>query len=222
MNEFRIRATGQVVTEQEFRTGQDKVFPAVIDSVTADENGLDPILVAPMPAADDTQMVLRDGVVQDALGNWVQAYKVAARFDDSEVATAFFTAALNKEKDDSIAATYVDVDQIYDLAIGRRATEYSEAEVAARAFIADENAPVSGYVSGFAQDNPTSQVQSNLWSAQQIIGRANAFRAAQLAMRTKRFTSQKAMRNAETATLLNEAVRDWKLFINGLRQQLGL
>lgn len=221
MNEFRLRATGQVITEQEFRASKKAVFPAVIDATTATAYGLDPVLAAPMPTPDAGTIVVRNGVLQDALGNWVQAWKLEAR------PAATVAAELTQAKDAAIAVTYTDVDDIYDLAIGRRVTEYTRAEAAARAFMANQAAPVagyvvSGYVAGFAVDNPTGQVQTNLWSAQQIIGRADAFEVAQLQLRTVRFTAQKTMRAAVNLEQLAAAKHDWTGFILKVRQQLGL
>jgi len=149
-------------------------------------------------------------------GVWRQAWRIVT------IPSAQLEANLASLKEAAIAKSYADVDNIYDLAIGRRQSEYTEAEAAARAYMANPNAPVSGYVSGFAVDNPTGQVQSNLWSAQQIIGRADAFRAAQLAMRTVRFTAQKAMRASINLAQLDDANHDWKGFIERTRLTLGL
>lgn len=133
------------------------------------------------------------------------------------------TATLAELKAAAIAKTYRDVDAIYDDAIGRRATEYKEAEEAARAFAsAGFTGSVSVYVSSFAQYNPTGSVQTNQWSAEQIIARADAFLLAQSAMRTMRFARQAQMQAAEDLAALAAAVAAWGGFILNLRSQLGL
>lgn len=134
------------------------------------------------------------------------------------------TASLDDLKAAAIARTYPDVDAVYDAAIGRRATEYARAEEAARAFLAAEVKPaiVSGYITGHAEKNPTGQPQSNEWSAQQIIERADAFRWAELQMRNIRFARQADMRAAATHAELATAVSQWEEFIVWLRTLLSL
>lgn len=123
----------------------------------------------------------------------------------------------------AIAKTYRDVDSIYTAAVGNRTDEYREAEDAARAYVAaGYTGSVSAYVSDFALSNPTGVAQTDAWSADQIIARADAFHAAKLSMRSRRFSSQADMRAANTMEELNAAVADWSGFIVNLRAQLGL
>lgn len=84
MNEYRIRASGAVVTEKELRVSLENIgepprtvmLPAIIDASACDVAGVDPVLAAPAPAITSTQVALRNGVVQDGLGNWVYAWTV--------------------------------------------------------------------------------------------------------------------------------------------------
>lgn len=123
----------------------------------------------------------------------------------------------------AIAKTYIDVDAVYEAAIGRRATEYADAESEARAYAAAGYTGIAGeYVDGFARRNPTGIVQTSQWAAQQIIGRADAFNSAALSMRTTRFDRQADMRAATTAAELATAVTAWSNFIATLRAQLGV
>lgn len=133
------------------------------------------------------------------------------------------TATLASLQVDAIARTYPDVDAVYEAAIGRRATEYAEAEADARAFAAaGYTGDTTQYVTGFAQSNPTGVAQTNEWAARQIIGRADAFKQAQLAMRNTRFVRQADMRAATTYAELQTAVAGWNTFIAQLRASLGL
>jgi len=124
----------------------------------------------------------------------------------------------------AIAKTYPDVDAVYDAAIGRRATEYANAEAAAREYLATEVRPtvVSGYITGHARSNPTGQQQTNEWAAYRIIERADSFRWAELQMRNVRFDRQADMRAAIAPEELAAAVREWDGFITWLRATLGL
>jgi hypothetical protein len=133
------------------------------------------------------------------------------------------TATLSTMQADAIARCYVDVDAVYEAAIGRRQTEYIKAEAEARAYAAaGYGGDCGSYVTGFADHNPTGIAQSNQWSAMQIIGRADAFAAAELAMRNTRFVSQAAMRSATNPTELSAAISGWSAFIAVIRSQLGI
>lgn len=124
----------------------------------------------------------------------------------------------------AIDQTYPDVDAIYQRAIGMRATEYADAEEAARAYLVADPKPtvVSGYITGHALSNPTGLVQSEAWAAQQIIERADAFRWAQLQMRNVRFNHQGIMRAAMSVLELEAAVDSWNDFLVWMRSMLGL
>ena len=75
--EIRIRETGQVVSENEFRAMHRNVsFPAVLSAGVLEDFGADAVLAAPAPTVTDTQAAHRDGVTRDALGNWVYAWAV--------------------------------------------------------------------------------------------------------------------------------------------------
>lgn len=77
MNEFRIRATGEVVPELLLRQMHEPtVLPQVIGAETQEEIGVDAILASPKPDLLLYQSIARDGVVQDANGNWVEAWGV--------------------------------------------------------------------------------------------------------------------------------------------------
>jgi hypothetical protein len=123
----------------------------------------------------------------------------------------------------AISSTYGDVDAVTAAAVGNRVEEYRDAESAARAFVeAGYVGDVDEYVTSYARYNPTGLQQTNAWAADQIIARADAFRVAQRGMRTQRFASQAAMRQAETPEALAAAVKAWGHFIVGMRTALGV
>jgi hypothetical protein len=130
---------------------------------------------------------------------------------------------LGELKTAAIAKTYADVDKVHFDAVGNRATEYQEAEAAARAFAAGGfQGEADDDVHSYAIDNTTGEVQTDQWAAENIIARADAFRAAQKAMRNTRFKRQAEMRAAATPEELMAVVAAWDGFIAGLRAQLGL
>jgi hypothetical protein len=162
-------------------------------------------------------------VEEDQAAAWVN-YRANDARDGIELAPpappAVDLAALKAQM---MAKTYADVDAVTSAAVGARAEEYREAEAVARAFVeADYQGDVDETVSSYALFNPTGEERSNAWAADQIIARADAFRAAQKTMRTRRFASQAQIRLAETPEALDAAVEAWNEFIAGVRSALGV
>jgi hypothetical protein len=84
MSEYRNRSTGEVNTQGEIRRSMPNTsLPRVWTSSICDSLGIDPVLAAPAPApSGEYKVVSRNGVVQDALGNWVEAYVERDMFAD--------------------------------------------------------------------------------------------------------------------------------------------
>jgi hypothetical protein len=79
--EIRIRQSGQVITEREFRQLHENIsFPAVLSADILSRFDADAVLAAPAPAVTNTQIAERkinsEAAVLDALGNWVHAWAV--------------------------------------------------------------------------------------------------------------------------------------------------
>jgi len=76
MNEIRLRTTGAVVTEADFRNNvhPNKMLPAILTKEMLESLAADMVLPAPQPNPGRHQIVVRVGVEQDALGNWVQLW----------------------------------------------------------------------------------------------------------------------------------------------------
>ena len=89
MSEYRNRTTGEVKTQGEIRRENPNMsLPRVWNSNVCDALDIDPVLAAPQPSAGQYQTVQRNGAVQDANGNWVQAWQVVDMFsDDAELGT---------------------------------------------------------------------------------------------------------------------------------------
>lgn len=84
MSEYRIRSTGEVKTQGEIRQIHSNTsLPRVWDSNVCDALGIDPVLASPQPSPSGPyKVVVRNGVTQDALGNWVQAWAERDMFSD--------------------------------------------------------------------------------------------------------------------------------------------
>jgi hypothetical protein len=84
MSEYRNRTSGAVNTQGEIRRSMPNTsLPRVWTSSICDSLGIDPVLAAPAPEASGKyKSVSRNGVTQDANGNWVQAYVERDMFAD--------------------------------------------------------------------------------------------------------------------------------------------
>ena len=83
MGEYRHRTTGEVKTQGEWRAANRNVsLPRVWNVNVLDALELDAVLASPKPDAGPYQTAVRDGVEQDALGNWVERWVVRDMFSD--------------------------------------------------------------------------------------------------------------------------------------------
>ena len=89
MSEYRNRTTGEVKTQGEWRKLNPNVsLPRVWNQNVFDTLDIDPVLAGAKPTEVGTyQNVVRDGVVQDANGNWVENWVVRDMFQDDEDGT---------------------------------------------------------------------------------------------------------------------------------------
>lgn len=84
MGEFRERTTGEVKTQGEWRAAFPKMsLPKVWTSNVCDALNIDPVLASPAATTTAYQTSVRDGVEQDANGNWVEKYVARDMFADT-------------------------------------------------------------------------------------------------------------------------------------------
>ncbi len=84
MSEYRNRTTGEVKSQGQWRQEfANMSLPRVWKAATLDALNLDAVLATPQPTAGDYQRVVRDGVTQDANGNWVQNWNIVWMFSDT-------------------------------------------------------------------------------------------------------------------------------------------
>ena len=83
MSEYRNRTTGVVKTQGQWRQEfANMSLPRVWKQATLDALDLDPVLRSPAATVGAYQVSVRDGVVQDANGNWVENYVARDMFSD--------------------------------------------------------------------------------------------------------------------------------------------
>jgi len=89
MSEYRNRTTGEVKTQGQWRAANPNMsLPRVWNDNVLDALDLDPVLRSPAATTTAYQTSVRDGVEQDANGNWVEKYVARDMFaDDEELGT---------------------------------------------------------------------------------------------------------------------------------------
>lgn len=84
MSEYRNRTTGEVKTQGQWRAANPNMsLPRVWKAATLDALNLDPVLRSPAATVGAYQVSVRDGVEQDAKGNWVEKYVARDMFADT-------------------------------------------------------------------------------------------------------------------------------------------
>ena len=91
MAEYRDRTTGEIKSQGQLRKENPNMsMPKVWNSFTFDALNVDPVLRSPKPTEGigAYQTVRRNGVTQDRLDNWVEAWEIVDMFsDDAELGT---------------------------------------------------------------------------------------------------------------------------------------
>ena len=119
MGEYRHKATGEVKTQGEWRSANPNIsMPRTWNQNVLDALNIEAVFETPKPGVGPYQYVARNGVVQDAKGNWVTAWEVREMFATDEDGTkaekeAAYQAALDataaksarSQRDSLLAAT---------------------------------------------------------------------------------------------------------------------
>jgi len=107
MAEYRHRTSGEVKTKEEWKKQfKNMSTPSVWNQNVCDAMNIDPILPSPPASTSTYQISVRDGVEQDAKGNWVEKYVAKDMF----VATSEKTKEeLEKEYQDKIDSGVADL-----------------------------------------------------------------------------------------------------------------
>jgi len=108
MTEYRDRTTGEIKSQGQLRKENSNMsMPKVWNNNVYDALNVDPVLSAPQPTEGigAYQTVRRNGVVQDANNNWVEAWQIVDMFsDDAELGTKAEQEAAYQTKLDNSAA----------------------------------------------------------------------------------------------------------------------
>ncbi|UAW59218.1 putative tail structure protein [Roseobacter phage CRP-603] len=109
MTEYRDRTTGEIKSQGQLRKeNKNMSMPKVWNSFTFDALNVDPVLrtTKPTQGVGQYQYAKRNGVEQDANGNWVQAWQIVDMFaDDPELGTKAEQEAAYQQRLDDDRAT---------------------------------------------------------------------------------------------------------------------
>ena len=84
MSEYRERTTGEVKSQGQWRAAFPQMaLPRVWGANVCDAMNIDPVLASPAATTSAYQVSVRDGVEQDANGNWVQRFVARDMFADT-------------------------------------------------------------------------------------------------------------------------------------------
>ena len=84
MGEYRERTPGEVKSQGEWRAAFPQMaLPRVWGANVCDAMNIDPVLASPAATVGAYQYSARDGVEQDANGNWVEKYVARDMFADT-------------------------------------------------------------------------------------------------------------------------------------------
>lgn len=105
--ELRIKDTGQLITDSEFRSLHPNTgFPQVLTTELLDSFGVDAVLEGPQAQPTRYQIAFRDGVIQDDQGRWFTKYSVADMDTDAIAALDAQQAASQRtSRDEMLKAT---------------------------------------------------------------------------------------------------------------------
>ena len=114
---YRLKSTGEIKSQGEIRGMYPNTsFPSQWSAELVANLELDPILESPAPAVTRYQAAYKDGVEQDAKGNWVWKWSIGPVFADNEEATAAEQQAAYIARIDGDQATAVRADRDQRLA----------------------------------------------------------------------------------------------------------
>jgi hypothetical protein len=188
-------------------------FPhmSIPDSADLSDLGFLPVIEAGRPDFDPMTHALEENYIEDDdcyRQTWT-VVELSPSQRAEKLAIASSTIILRIDQD---------VDAVYASAVGNRATEYQKAEEQARSYRAvGYSGDVPKAVAAWA--NATGK--SAQWAADDIIATADAWHAAEDAIREQRLMCKQLARNATTDAALNLVRIQWSAFLTQIRAQLS-
>lgn len=216
---IKLIKNGEVITDQQFLAlYPGKSFPLQIPYA---DYGWNVVFAKPRPNYNElTHKVIAATPVLNQLGEYEEAWEIVA-LTQSEIDAEIQRQSSNlaAHKNDLILRIDYEIDAIIAKVIGRRETEYLEAEKQAKFYI---DANYSGNVPAFVQSWATAKNQTATWAANDIAATASAWRNAQASMRANRLQHKENARNTANQNDLDTIASSWNAFIVTIKTQLGI
>ncbi len=144
---------------------------------------------------------------------------VDAEWALTEIGLAKATASLLESKTKATYKIDSDVDSLYGILVGNRASEYTLAEAQAKSFAEAD-------YEGTPPDSVQSWADAKGWpattAADDIIATANAWRQAQGMIRAQRLNRKEQIRVAITIAQVQAVLAAWNMFLSAIKQNLGV
>lgn len=127
--------------------------------------------------------------------------------------------SLNSIKYQSLLMIDRDNDDVVDIVIGRRDTEYLQAEKQAREYV---DAGYTGDTYPYVQSWADAKGETEQWAADNILTTAASWRTLQADMRSKRLKAKEDIRLSTTTDQIDSIVSRWSTYIDIIKKQLGI
>lgn len=205
---------GYPLIEDNFRQlFPSEVFPLVLTNEIVGPFGYAMYDFSQMPEVRWDQKLIEGTPICDQYGIWRQQWVVVDLVGDE------LTTKLTEMKMSYVSAIDAGVDMIYSKTIGNRTTEYQLAETEATTYAS------SGYT-GTAPPTVSVWAQINGWTPQQaaddILQTSSNWRAVQQTLRAQRLTTKDRLKKATTYAEIESIRSEWLVFIDVIKQHLGL
>ena len=205
---------GYPLIEDNFRQlYPSEVFPLVFTNEIVGPYGYAMYDFTQMPETRWDQKLIESTPICDQHGIWRQQWVV------EDLAGAELSSKITEMKNSSISSIDAGVDMIYAKTIGNRTTEYQLAETEAATYASSGyTGTVPPTVSGWALINGWTSSQA----ADDILQTSSNWRAVQQTLRSQRLTTKDRLKKASTYAEIESIRSEWLVFIDVIKQHLGL
>lgn len=205
---------GHPLIEDNFRQlYPSEVFPLVFTNEIVGPFGYAMYDFSQIPEVRWDQKLIESTPICDQHGIWRQQWIVDDLVGDE------LTSKISEIKNSIISSIDTGVDLIYAKTIGNRTTEYQLAETDASTYASNGyTGTVPSTVSVWAQINGWTPKQS----ADDILQTSSNWRAVQQTLRSQRLTTKDRIKKASTYTEIESIRSEWQVFIDVIKQHLGL
>lgn len=138
---------------------------------------------------------------------------------DEELLATVAANELLERKALALLAVDTGNDAVITMVIGRRDTEYLQAEKQARAYV---DAGYTGDTPPYVHSWAVAKGETERWAADNILETATSWSTIQADMRAKRLKAKEDIRTAAEVNQVDTILTQWGAYIDIIKQQLGV